>query len=546
MKKSALQNPPFFWIAFVFFIFLAIAVRIHDFGTYPADINCDEAMAAVEAMAIMENGADQFGTSYPVYFETWGHGQMNALLIYILAVVIKFFGASTTMIRLPMLLLSLAGIAAITWIAWMVFSKEAALFVLAFASINPWHIMASRWTLESNLFPHLLVIGHAFLIYTLESRKMLFFYLAMLLYGISLYAYGVSFTFMPFFLAGIYILFLRNRTFKISALLGGCLTFLAVAWPLILMMAINYFQLPSLRIGPMTIQYFDKSIRTGSLLFSAENIFQQLGKNFLSFVNLILLQKMDLWWNQLPTVGTMYKITTPLIVWGVIYLTIRLGKDNPEQKSTVQHVGIQILMISLFTSFISAMLIIDINVNRVNSIFYPLIIFGAIGIFSIFQKKQFWGIVLAGVYGVYFLFFCYRYFYSDDRFYLNYTFDKGFTKAISQTVQYPSQPVCISTNLYRPDEKIVSVYLKYNLQLPYRYYANLMTAEELKSGQYYLPYTEKYTIFDDLEATYSTKADQCIYIINVRDRDFFDRTRFDVDSNDFFSIAIPKSIYVTE
>ena len=106
-----------FYCSLILFVIIALFVRLHDFGTYPADINCDEAMAAVEATALIENGTDQYGTSYPVYFETWGYGQMNALLIYLLTAAMKLLGSGATVVRLPMLLFSLAGIASITWIA---------------------------------------------------------------------------------------------------------------------------------------------------------------------------------------------------------------------------------------------------------------------------------------------------------------------------------------------------------------------------------------------------------------------------------------------
>jgi len=532
----------FFYSSLILFVILALFVRLHDFGTYPADVNCDEAMAAVEAMAIIENGTDQYGTSYPVYFETWGHGQMNALLIYLLSSAIKLLGPGTVVVRLPMLLFSLTGIAAITWIAWMLFSKEAALFVLAFASINPWHIMLSRWTLESNLFPHCLVFGLALLIYSIKSRKAFYFCLSMIFYAISLYAYGVAYAFVPVFLVLTYIYLYRLKVFRISVFALGGICFFSVAWPILWMMIINFFHLKTLSIGPMTIQLFENTTRTSDLIFSSGNFPSQLLNNLKHFFDIVILQKMDLWWNQLPKIGTMYKITLPFfligcgISWKGIWLYGKNGQLN------FQKIGIRVLFFHLFSSFVSGLIINNVNVNRINNIFYIIILFSAAGICGIALKKRLVGRSLMVIYGIYFLFFGYRYFYSEDRYFLNYTYDKGFEKTILRTTDFSSEPVCVSTNLYRPDRKIADTYLKYYLRLPYRYYSGLMDQSELIQSGYEIPYAEKYVIFDDLEKIYSEYEDRCIFVINVRDRDFFDRNLFTVETEDFFSIAIPNSL----
>lgn len=530
-----------FYCSLFFFVLIGLFVRLHDFGTYPADTNCDEAMAAVEAMALIDNGTDQYGTSFPVYFETWGYGQMNALLIYLLAVTMKLLGSGTTIVRLPMLLFSLAGIAAITWTAWMLFSKETALFVLAFAAINPWHIMLSRWTLESNLFPQCLVFGLALLIYSLKTRKAFYFCLSMICYAISLYAYGVAYAFVPVFLVLTYIYLYRTNIFKISVFILGGICFFSIAWPIIFMMIINFFHLKSVSIGPISIQLFEKTTRTSDLIFSSGNFPAQLLSNLKHFVNIVILQKMDLWWNQLPKIGTMYKIYFPFFLIGCVISIKGIWVYGKTEQQDFQKKGIRVLFFHLFSSLISGLIINNVNVNRINSIFYILILFSAVGIYGITVKKRLVGGIIVILYGFCFLFFGYRYFYSEDRYFLNYTYDKGFEKIILRTSDFQSKPVCISTRLYQAQRKIVETYLKYYLRLPYRYYSGLMDQNELIQSGYEIPYAEKYLIFGDLEKAYSDYKDRCIYVINMRDRDYFDRNLFTVESEDFFSIAIPHS-----
>lgn len=370
-----------YWSLFAIFVAGAILVRMHDFGKYPADINCDESMAAVEAMALVENGTDHYGTPFPVYFEAWGHGQMNVLYSYLLAGFIKLFGVSTFVVRLPMLVFSLIGIAALTWMAWLVFSKEATLFVLAFAAINPWQIITSRWALESNIFPHFLVIGTALLFFAVKKKKLWALCLSFLIFGFSLYGYGVAYSYIAIFMVSVFLLLFFSKTFRLKELLIATLCFFAVSWPIILMMAVNYFKLPTFSIAGITIQFYEKTTRMGDVLFFSDNFWRQLGINFQHLWDRVILQKMDLWWNQIPKTGTYYQISLPFLLIGLIGIS-RVFNDNRKVKTwNSGAVCIAILMISILTSLINGLIINEVNVTRINHIYYPIIFVTAYGIY---------------------------------------------------------------------------------------------------------------------------------------------------------------------
>lgn len=535
-----LKSKIVFFPLFIIFAIVAIFVRVHDFGKYPADINCDESMAAVESMAIVENGTDHLGNSYPVYFDAWGHGQMNALYSYLLTGFIKIFGVNTIVVRLPMLIFSLLGIAALTWIAWMIFSKEVALFVLGFAAINPWHIMLSRWALESNMFPHFLIIGMAFLFFSIKTGRKASLFIALLFYGLSLYGYGVAYSFVPLFLLSVFILLYISKTFRISTIIIAAFCFLAVVWPIVLMMTINLFKLPTITIGPITIQLFEKTTRMSDILLFSDDFWKQLLSNVQHLWNIVFLQKMDVWWNQLPTIGTMYKITLPFSIAGIIGMIQFSQKRSDIKKENCQSICIGILFINLAASLLTGLIINDVNVTRMNHIYYPLILVSGYGIYWIYTKKKFLGIVITACYGVYFAFFCYRYFYSEDRTFINYTYDKGLEKALNQAFEYPGE-ICISTHQYRNDYKITEINTLYLLKLPYDYYSGQMSQEELDSSGYILPYNKRIHYFTDLEATISQYGGQCVYVVNVRDRDIFDKNVYQVSSRDYFSVVVPYS-----
>lgn len=94
-------------IAVIVLILIGLIARVAFWPNAISQINCDEAMSAINAKAIAETGKDMYGTSFPVYFETWQYGGQSAMLIYIMACCIKIFGFSIFSIRLPLLLVSL-------------------------------------------------------------------------------------------------------------------------------------------------------------------------------------------------------------------------------------------------------------------------------------------------------------------------------------------------------------------------------------------------------------------------------------------------------
>ena len=540
MSIKLLNNKIVFYILVVFFAAVAVVVRVHDFGSYPADINCDESMAAVEAMALVDNGTDHLGTSYPVYFEAWGHGQMNVLYSYLLTGFLRFFEINTLIVRLPMLICSLLGIAALTLSSGIIFSKEAALFVLAFISINPWHIMQSRWALESNIFPHFLIFGLAFLWISIYWKQKLLLYISFLFFGLSLYGYGVAYAFVSIFLFCSVLLFYRSKTFKAVTLCTAIFFFFMVAWPIFLIMYINLFKLPSISVGSMTIQLFEKTTRTSDILFFSDDKIHQFFSNVRYLWNIIMLQKMDVWWNQLPAIGTMYKISLPFSVIGIVKIAQLAMKKNEAGETNYRKICSAILLINLAASLFTGLIINNVNVTRMNHIYYPLILFTAYGVYWIFLKSHSLGIFISFCYGIYFVFFCYRYFYSEDRTFINYTYDQGLEKTLVQASSYQGE-LCISTHQYRNDYLITEINTRYLLKLPYSYYSGGMTAEEITASGYGLSYQERFHYFADLESAIEQYDDRCVYVVNIRDREVFEKNRFIIKSEGYFSVVVPNS-----
>ena len=87
-------------IVFGIIILIGIIARLIMWPNGLKEINCDEAMTAINANSIANTGEDIYGTSYPVYLEAWQYTGQSVMLAYIMAIFIKIFGASIFSVRL--------------------------------------------------------------------------------------------------------------------------------------------------------------------------------------------------------------------------------------------------------------------------------------------------------------------------------------------------------------------------------------------------------------------------------------------------------------
>ena len=181
----------------VLILAIGIGLRLFELGALPYGLNQDEASAGYDAWALLNYGVDRNGNTWPVLFESWGSGQ-NVLMSYLAMPFIALFGLTPFAVRLPN---AIAG--CLTLIVFWRFSREVrgkafgilALFILA---INPWHIMMSRWALESNQLPFWLILG--IWLTVVSERRPCALFGAAISFGLALYAYGTAFFFLPLFL----------------------------------------------------------------------------------------------------------------------------------------------------------------------------------------------------------------------------------------------------------------------------------------------------------------------------------------------------------
>ena len=337
------------------FIFIILLVFAFIFNFYKIDkvpngVNLDEAGLGVDVYSIANYGTDRNMNKFPVYFENFGEGQ-SALYIYLAAILVKIFGFSVFILRMPALILSVIEVGVIYLLVAKFKGRKFALFVMFLTIISPWHFMKSRWALDAYLLSPMLVFSMFAFVEAIEKRKKWIYVLAGLLFGITLYSYAISYIteIIIFMLLGIYVV--KNKKMDLKEFICFIIPFIIMAIPLILMQMVQYnlikpinsffscTKLPNTRGHEMNLDIL-KNI--GSL----KNVFIQ-----------------DIWiFNSIPGYGNLYFI-------GLIFVPgMFISLKNAIYKKSF----IDFLMNVWFFSGIIWCLVVECNVNRLNGVYIPI------------------------------------------------------------------------------------------------------------------------------------------------------------------------------
>lgn len=363
------------WLPVALLLCLGFVLRLAYIGALPFGLNQDEASAGYEAFALLTAGMDRCGDSWPVLFTSWGSGQ-NVLMSYLAIPFVALLGLTELSVRLPN---AIAG--CLTLVVFWRLARRArgrsfgvcALFLLA---VNPWHIMMSRWALESNLFPFFLLTG-IWLTAAAKERPWLLLGAAGA-FGLSLYAYGTAFFFLPLYLIAA-VVWLR-RDLRALPFLVSLLLFLILALPIAVCQTINMLDLEEINILGVTLPKLTENRQTATSVFGGGG-FAAAEDNFRGFLRILWAGNDGLPYNALPIRkgGIFYFFGLPTAALGFLASFLK-RKDRTAEAP---------LRIALVCSFICAFLI-RCNINRINMVWLPLVYFSVVGCWLILSKLESW------------------------------------------------------------------------------------------------------------------------------------------------------------
>lgn len=338
---------------------------------------------------------------------------------------IAIFGLTNLSIRIPQALFSIVTIIVFYFFCKKMGGVKRGLLGMLLLTIMPWHIMMSRWGLESNILPGMLLLGIMFAIYSLDNTKYLMG--TMILLVLALYAYSAAWAVMPIMVFGIILLmFLHNRKlFTDKYFWIGSSIFLILALPLILFVLINIGLLEEINTPIISIPRFDY-FRGSEVSLSLSVMIE----NLLRTLKMLLLQDDGLAWNSLKPYGFYYLFSIPFIIVGIIVDICDIVSNKKIKNCFV--------LIWFFAAFTLGMMI-SVNANRLNIIHITMIYYLTLGIeyiLSHFNKRRlFLTTMLVCVYCASFFSFIIK--YADEynsKFSL--IFHSGLSEALAECDKY--------------------------------------------------------------------------------------------------------------
>lgn len=485
-----------YWPAFILIMAAGVFARCYRFVELPMGINQDGLMAGNEGYSLLMNGTDQFGMAWPTYFQAWGFSQMSTLYSYLLIPFFKFLGVSKFTLRLPMLLASIAMLPVIWDFARRMAGKNYALLALFVAATCPWHIIQSRWALEANLMPHVLLTGMYLLFLGRERRWTL--YLSMVFFGLTPYAYGVACFSVPVFLLFAAIYYAARKKVRIVDLLICVALFICVGGPYFYTMAINAFGLETAHLGPITMPLFEDSLRSNDMAFTQESPYYTMLWNFLKHLDTWLLCGEEALYSVIGWTHALYRFMPPVALCGMYIMWKKRravagnGLDNGFRDG-----GMLLLLWMLAAMFNGAM--IGGVINRNNVVFYPLLFFMAYALYWMGKRFR---TGLAAVVSMIFI--------SFVGLNVTYFTDKSYQKTVADMSSYGLYEALLDTRDWDYDRyyvqisgedegahaKLMNAFVMFAHQIDYRGRNDDMLLKDSSGQEIDWYYSERYDFVD--------------------------------------------------
>lgn len=233
--------------------------------------------------------------------------------------------------------------------------------------------------MDCNLLLGITTIGLYVLLLAIEKQRNLYFILAGIIWGISYYAYVLSYFGSTLFLGILLCYLLRIKKISWRQVFYFGIPVLLLAWPLFIMVMINVLKLPQIKTNIFTIPLIPID-RVGEISFT------NLWDNFVVTLRMILTED-GIYSNSFPQYYTMYRISIPFAILGIFKVTIETVKSVLNKKYSVDIVFALLFYCWIFVGILTG----DApTIYRVNGIFFALFYCVLYGIRYAYQILKKW------------------------------------------------------------------------------------------------------------------------------------------------------------
>jgi hypothetical protein len=423
------------WVLIVI-LGIGIAVRLYEFGSYPPGLEQDEASTGYDAFALLHYGIDRHGFHNPVMFVSWGSGQY-ALPGYLAVPFFLLFGFSVASLRAVNLVAGILSLPAFYALGRTTGDKLLALLAVFLLAISPWHIMISRWELDSNLLPALFLFAVLFLRRARKSPRS--FVWAAVFFALTLYAYGTAYLATPVFLLLAALALRWHRPAAWKPVVQASAVFTVLALPIALYVVINHFELSSVKTRALSVPRLSGVPRFQAI----SNVFgggPGVLDNLQTFGRLLVTGDDKLVLNSVPGFGYLYKFG---LAFAILGLVVTLSRRRFWLRETE----------FFFLAWLAASVVVaateSVNINRINIVFLPLVFFAAVGIRTLAASQ----VLLAAIVAYHclaFVQFTDAYFGESYRAQASAVSFEHFGDAINRAARKTSGPLCITSRVNEP------------------------------------------------------------------------------------------------
>ena len=389
-------------IVFLLLIFAVFLVsRLLKLDSFPNGFHIDELSMSADAKSILYHGTDRWGIHYPAYFRNFGGGQ-NALYIYVQAFMLLFLPSVEVVFRLQAVFWGAVCFFAVYGICYeLTGNKGYALMGPVFVTTLPMYIMSERWGLEAYIFLPIATFVMYLVILTLKKDKWFLWFLTGLFMGVSLYTYAVSYIVWPVFLllTAAYLVYLKK--FDIRRILIFLAPLVILAVPLILFQLVNFGYLEPFRLG--VSDYIP-------LPYDREEDF---GLMYIGFLKELFLGGEPLTYNSFKEFGTIYMFLLPFVFIGLVICIIETVKSVKKKEFSIH----ALILFFWIGATLCMIIVKKPNVNRVNEIFMPFLLFIVIAVHRLLKRNALALSWMAAWTGASFVFFMYFYFFMQNQVY---------------------------------------------------------------------------------------------------------------------------------
>lgn len=175
-------------LIFVGLFAISFLLRVAFWSRFPPGFTADEATMGYDAYSLLKTGKDQFGTSWPLAFRSFGDYR-PPLYIYASIPFIALFGLTPLSVRLPSMVAGSLEVGLAYLLMKKLFSKSAGIFSAVLLMLSPWSLLQTRFAQEASLSTLTIFAGVTSCILWFKKRTLRYAICSIVFFSLSLYSY---------------------------------------------------------------------------------------------------------------------------------------------------------------------------------------------------------------------------------------------------------------------------------------------------------------------------------------------------------------------